>query len=87
VPTHTPTHVGVSDGAGRVRSGTVDRTERDTFMCPVSGTLMREPVKLVEEPEGWSYERTALQRLLKVSGGRLRLCTDAPCSDAVLTAR
>ena len=53
----------VVDAARKIASGIIDGS-RDTFLCPLAGTVMREPVKLADEPDGWTYESEALQAIL-----------------------
>lgn len=52
------------DASRKVSAGTLDKSGRDTFVCPISKVVMDDPVYLMGEPDGWRYERTAINRYL-----------------------
>eukprot|EP01047_Picozoa_sp_COSAG01_P010963 COSAG01_NODE_475_length_16519_cov_168.890621_2_plen_1708_part_00 len=72
------------DAGHAVATGPFDELERDTFRCPISGVIMRDPVKLFAEAEGWAYEKWALQRLLAKSSATAHNTRFSPLTGAVL---
>lgn len=54
----------ILDASRKVSPGTLDKTGRDTFACPITQSVMSDPVYLMGEPDGWRYERVAINKYL-----------------------
>ena len=54
----------ILDASRKVSPGTLDKTGRDTFTCPITQEVMNDPVFLMGEPDGWRYERIAVNKYL-----------------------
>ena len=54
----------ILDASRKVSAGTLDKTGRDTFTCPITQSVMTDPVYLMGEPDGWRYERVAITKYL-----------------------
>ena len=54
----------ILDASRKVSPGTLDKTGRDIFTCPITQEVMNDPVYLMGEPDGWRYERTAVNKYL-----------------------
>jgi hypothetical protein len=59
--TFTGPNIIILDAARKIAPGSLDRDHRDTFRCPLRETVMVEPVYLLGEPEGWRYEKAAIE--------------------------